>query len=151
MAPSAGMVVCQQCQAGKFANETGLQICHSCEAGSYNPMSASRPDLAEAEQSTNAVVSPTTSDFFLTRAGRGFVTPAASVPIVQLVGVGAAVSVQTYREGHESTLQVTADVAFSFFAIMITLYSFAPPSARPSALASSVSSADECRTATQVV
>ena len=120
-----------------------------------NPSSAavdgSGGELAQAEQSTNAVVSPTPRDFLLTRVGCTFVTPAASVPIVQLVGLGAAVSIHTYREGNESTLRVTGDVAMGFFAIMMTLYSFAAPSARPSALASSVSSADECRTATQVV
>eukprot|EP01048_Picozoa_sp_COSAG05_P024734 COSAG05_NODE_5959_length_1051_cov_1.194328_1_plen_320_part_01 len=65
----------------------------------------------EAEQEdTNAVVSPTHTDFVLTRVGGAFVALPPAVPWVGLVGVLHIIAMSTYHEGDLSPLSRMFDV-----------------------------------------
>ena len=80
-------------------------------AGGGLPPPVAPAGLPEVEQEdTNAVVSPTHTDFFLTRIGGAFVALPIAVPYMGLVGALLLIAYSTYHEGEVSPLTRRWDV-----------------------------------------
>eukprot|EP01051_Picozoa_sp_SAG22_P002607 SAG22_NODE_118_length_19263_cov_16.155813_19_plen_146_part_00 len=70
----------------------------------------SADDIPQTTEDTNAVVSPSHTDFLLTRVGAAFVALRPAVAYVGLSGLGTVVAFNTYQEEEVSALSRMLDV-----------------------------------------